>query len=150
MVGSTGPGQKPARVPRFAVSMRPGDLLVVAIGGSLGTLARYAVSRLVGVPKDGFPWATFWTNLSGALVIGFFVTIVVEALPPSRFARPFFAVGFLGGYTTFSTMATETVLLAKNGHAVRGVVYIVTSVVAGLALAFTGVILARLVFRRLR
>jgi len=150
MVGSTGPGAKRSRAPHFAVSTRPADLFVVAVGGSLGTLARYAMSRLVGVPKDGFPWATFWTNLSGALVIGFFVTMVVEVLPPSRFARPFFAVGFLGGYTTFSTMATETVVLAKDGEALRGVVYIVSSVVAGIALAYAGVRLARLVIKGFR
>jgi CrcB protein len=149
MVGSNRRRDERSRAARFAVSTRPGDLAVIAVGGALGTLARYGMSRLIVVAKGGFPWATFWTNLSGALVIGFFVTIVVEARPPSRYARPFFAVGFLGGYTTFSTMAVETVVLAKDGDALKGIVYIVSSVLAGIVLAYAGVVLARLLTRRL-
>jgi CrcB protein len=118
--------------------------VVIALGGALGAPARFYVAQWIKVSPDGFPWATFWTNLSGAFVLGFFVTLVIERLPPTRYLRPFFAVGFLGSYTTFSTLAVETVLLLKDGHVALGVGYTLTSVAAGLMLAYLGIVLARL------
>jgi CrcB protein len=123
---------------------RPWVLVAIACGGALGAVARFKVAQLIPVPKDGFPWATFWINLSGAFVLGFFLALVVERFPPSRFLRPFFAVGFLGAYTTFSTMAVETVTLIKDGRPVLGVAYIVGSVAAGLVVVYIGIVLARL------
>ena len=95
---------------------RVGVMPAIAVGGALGALARYGVAQAIHVAKDGFPWATFWTNISGAFVLGLFLTFVMRRYPPSQFARAFFAVGFLGAYTTFSTMAVETVVLVKDGH----------------------------------
>jgi len=69
---------------------------------------------------------------------------VIERLPPTRFLRPFLAVGFLGSYTTFSTLAVETVLLVKDGRVALGIGYTLMSVSAGLALAYLGIVLARL------
>ena len=122
----------------------PGVLLAIAIGGGLGTLARYGVSRLVHVAKDTFPWATFVTNLTGAFMIGVFLTLILERFPPTRFPRPFFAIGFLGGFTTFSTMAVETVTLCKDGYPVLGIGYLLASVFFGLAACYLGIVLARL------
>jgi fluoride exporter len=118
--------------------------VAIALGGALGALARYEIAQWIKVAPEGFPWATFVTNLSGAFVLGFFVTLVLERLRPTRYLRPFFAVGFLGAYTTFSTLAVETVLLLKNGHIVLGVGYTLVSIAAGLVLAYLGIVLARL------
>jgi fluoride exporter len=122
---------------------RPRVLLAVALGGALGAPARYEISQWIRVPKDAFPWATFWTNISGAFVLGLFLTIVIERLPARRYPRPFFAIGFLGAYTTFSTMAVETVTLIKDGHALLGVGYACLSVAAGLTVAYAGVVAGR-------
>jgi fluoride exporter len=137
---------RPILFRRWGVARRaqPGVLVAIALGGALGAVSRYEVAQLIRVPKDGFPWATFWINLSGAFVLGFFLTLVVERFPPSRLLRPFFAVGFLGAYTTFSTMAVETVTLIKDGRPVLGVGYIVASVAAGLIVVYAGIVLARL------
>jgi CrcB protein len=128
------------------VSERPqADVVVaIALGGALGAVARYELAQLITVAPDGFPWATFWTNVSGAFVLGFFLTLVIERLPPTRYLRPFFAVGFLGSYTTFSTLAVETVILVKDGHEVLGAGYTLASVVSGVVLAYLGVVSARL------
>jgi CrcB protein len=122
----------------------PDVMAVIAVGGALGALARYEIAQWIKVAPDGFPWATFVTNLSGAFVLGFFVTLVLERVRPMRYLRPFFAVGFLGAYTTFSTLAIETVLLLKDGHVLLGVEYTLASIAAGLVLAYLGIVLARL------
>jgi CrcB protein len=128
----------------FGGRARPGVLVAIALGGALGAPARYEVAQLVHVGKNGFPWATFWTNISGAFVLGFFLTLVLERFPPSRYPRPFFAVGFLGAFTTYSTMAVETVTLMKDDHVVLAVTYLCTSVVVGLFVAYVGIIAGRL------
>jgi fluoride exporter len=123
---------------------QPAVLVAIALGGALGAVARYEVAQLIHVSKDAFPWATFWTNISGAFVLGFFLTLVVERFPPSRYPRPFFAVGFLGAYTTFSTMAVETVSLIRDDRPALGVGYLTGSIAAGLVVVYAGIVLARL------
>ncbi len=118
-------------------------LVVIAFGGALGSLARYGISRWIHVAKDTFPWATFWTNISGAFVLGLFAAVMIERFPARRYTRPFFAIGFLGAFTTFSTMAVETVTLVKDGHALLGIGYSCISVAAGLAVAYAGVVAGR-------
>jgi CrcB protein len=118
-------------------------LVAIALGGALGAPARYEVAQLVPVTPGSFPWATFWTNLSGAFVLGVFLTLVIDRVPPTRLLRPFFAVGFLGAYTTFSTLAVETATLVKIGDAALGVGYTLASVSAGLLVAYLGIALGR-------
>lgn len=121
----------------------PRAVLAVALGGALGAPLRYEISQWIHVPKDTFPWATFWTNISGAFVLGLFLTVVIERFPSTRYPRPLFAIGFLGAYTTFSTMAVETTLLLKDGHAWVGIGYSCLSVAAGVAVAYAGISLGR-------
>ena len=126
------------RTPRGVVAM-------IALGGALGAPARYEVAQAVHVAKDSFPWATFVTNLSGAFVLGVFLTFLLERAPAAHRLRAFFAVGFLGAFTTFSTMAVETVTLTKDGFAVLGIGYLVASIAAGLAVTYLGIVSARTV-----
>ncbi|HTJ74110.1 MAG TPA: fluoride efflux transporter CrcB [Acidimicrobiales bacterium] len=111
----------------------------IALGGGLGAPARYGVALLVHVSPGTFPWATFWTNLSGSFALGLLLALVLERFPPSRYLRPFAATGFLGAYTTYSTFAVETVLLAKDGRAVLAVLYSGASLVGGFAMAWAGI-----------
>jgi CrcB protein len=120
-----------------------GELLAIAVGGALGALGRYGVSRWIHVAQDTFPWATFWTNITGAFVLGLFLTVMIERFPTSRFPRLFFSIGFLGAFTTFSTMAVETVALTRDGDAILGITYLASSIAAGLAVAFAGVVAGR-------
>jgi fluoride exporter len=126
----------------------PGVLAAIAVGGALGTLARYEVAQLIHVAKDTFPWATFVTNVSGAFLLGAFLTIAFKRYQRAHYARAFCAVGFLGSFTTFSTMAVETVVLAKDGDAVLGIGYLLLSVAVGLAASALGVLLVRPMHRR--
>lgn len=119
-------------------------LLAIAAGGALGAPARYEVAQIIHVAKDAFPWATFWTNVSGSFVLGFLLIVLIERYPPTRYLRPFFATGFLGAFTTFSTFAVETDLLIKDGHVALGVVYALVSLAAGFAAVWVGMLGARL------
>jgi CrcB protein len=119
-------------------------LAAIAAGGALGAPARYEVAQIIHVAKDTFPWATFWTNVSGSFALGFLLILVIERFPPTRYVQPFFATGFLGAFTTFSTFAVESDLLIKDGHAAIGIVYAVASLATGLAAVWAGITLARL------
>ena len=125
--------------------MRPprAVVLCVAVGGAVGALARYGLSRVIHVPTDGFPRATFVINISGAFVLGLFLTVLRERRLSARYSRPLIAIGFLGAYTTFSTMAVETVTLIKDGHAGTGIAYLLLSVAVGLAVCALGVVVGR-------
>lgn len=117
----------------------PAVVAAVAAGGALGAPARYAVAEVVSI-GDGFPWATFWTNVSGSLLLGFLLMLVVHRFPPSRFLRPFVATGFLGAFTTFSTFVVEADLLVRDGHPATAAVYVTASLVVGLAAVWAGVV----------
>ena len=115
----------------------------VAAGGALGAPARYGVAQLVHVSPDSFPWATFWTNLSGSFTLGLLLILVLERFPPTRYVRPFLATGFFGAYTTYATFAVETDLLLQHGHVEVALTYAVGSLLAGFAAVWAGIAVAR-------
>ena len=118
-------------------------LCAVALGGALGTLARYAVSRALAGDGLGFPWPTFVVNVAGSLLLGLSITVLVERWPPTRFLRALVAVGFCGGFTTFSTMVVEAAQRGQHGRAGLAAVYLGVSLIAGLLAAAAGIGLAR-------
>src|SRR3954469_10743290 len=122
---------------------RPDVLAVVALGGMLGATARSAIARAIPTPAGQFPWATFWTNLSGSFVLGALVVVLVARVPSGRYLRPFLATGVIGAYTTMSTYLVETALLIKDGHAATGLLYGAASLAAGIGLAAAGLTVAR-------
>lgn len=123
---------------------QPDVLAVIALGGMCGASARYALAQLLPTSSGEFPWATFVENLSGSFLLGLLLVLLLERFPPSRYLRPFLATGILGAFTTMSTYELETALLIKDGHPLTGIVYAVGSMVAGLALAYTGILAGRL------
>jgi len=123
---------------------RPEVLGVIALGGMAGASARYGVAQWLPTRPGRFPWATFWTNLSGSFLLGLLLVLLLERFPPTRLVRPFLATGILGAFTTMSTYEVETALLVKNGHPLTAMIYGLGSLAAGLALAYSGILLARL------
>jgi CrcB protein len=122
---------------------RPDVLTAIAAGGMLGASARYAMARWLPPQRGHFPWATFWTNLSGSFVLGALLVVLIERFPPTRYVRPFLTTGVIGAFTTMSTYAVETSLLVKDGHPAIGAVYAIGSLAGGLALAALGVLAGR-------
>jgi fluoride exporter len=116
----------------------------VAIGGALGTTARYwlsgVVARSVG---ETFPWGTLVINVTGSFVIGFFGALTG---PDGRLfvgstARQFVMVGMCGGYTTFSSFSLQTLNLMNDGEWLQAGVNIGLSVLLCMIAVWTGVVL---------
>lgn len=132
-----------SRVPRSQVIIG----VAIGVGGSVGAVARYMVAQALPSPPVSFPWGTLLINLTGSAILGFLLVIVMEQFPRGRLARPVLATGIIGAYTTFSTFEVETLLLLRSHHFTVAIVYQVTSVVAGIALAALGASFARLTIR---
>jgi fluoride exporter len=122
----------------------PRVLAAVALGAMPGALARYGLSQLVPAAPGSFPWATFWTNVSGSLALGLLLVVLIQRFPLTRHPQAFAGTGFLGAYTTFSTFGVETDLLVKDGHAATAAAYVVASLAAGIGAAWLGVGLGRI------
>jgi fluoride exporter len=118
--------------------------LSIAGCGILGCLARYLMTQLIqGIWGTSFPYATLVINVSGAFLMGFLFVETLERLTLPVPIRTGILTGFIGGYTTFSTYAMETILLAEQGAILRGALYVLLSNLIGIAAAFFGVFVAR-------
>ena len=117
----------------------------IAIGGALGSMARFWVSGLVARHTDEtFPWGTLVVNVTGSLVIGFIAT---STGPDGRWfigshGRTFLTIGLCGGYTTFSAFSLETLNLARDGEWLHACANAVLSLLLCLAAVWIGHILA--------
>jgi CrcB protein len=113
---------------------------LVAVGGALGTLARYGVSQLAGGwQAPAWPWATFAVNLAGSLALGWLYGWTGRrASPASARQRLFLGTGLLGAFTTYSAFSIEVVTLFTSDAVGLASAYALTSVVAGLGAAWLG------------
>jgi CrcB protein len=118
--------------------------LAIAIGGVLGCWARYAMTNLIqAVYGRDFPYATLTINVLGAFLMGFLYVETLERLTISPALRVGILTGVLGGFTTFSTFAMETILLAQQGEMAKGLLYVTLSIIIGLGAAVVGAYIAR-------
>jgi CrcB protein len=113
---------------------------VIAVGGGLGALTRYGLAQAMPVHSGQFPWATFVTNVTGCFLIGVLMVLVPQA---HRLVRPFFGVGVLGGFTTFSTYAVEFDNLLRAGHVVLGFAYLAGTLASAMISVLLGVALMK-------
>ncbi|GAA4617020.1 fluoride efflux transporter CrcB [Saccharopolyspora hordei] len=123
-------------------------LAAISIGGGLGALARYGIAQLAPSVPGHFPWGTFWTNVLGCFLIGILMVLITEVWSAHRLLRPFLGVGFLGGFTTFSTYAVETHALLRPGSVGTAFGYLAGTMVGALVAVVLGVWLTRWVTRR--
>jgi len=116
----------------------------ISAGAVLGANARYAVGLwAAGRWGPAFPWGTLIINVTGSLLLGFYLTLVTERFSGRAATRLLVATGFCGAYTTFSTFSYEAVTLLQRGLVLAAAGYVVTSLAVGLLAAGAGVLLAR-------
>ena len=118
-------------------------ILAVSLGGILGANTRYLVSLYVAERLGtAFPYGTLLINVSGSLAIGFFLTLAFERFSVDPLWRLFFATGFLGAYTTFSSYTFEAAQLIRAGAYGLALLYLFGSVLAGMIGVFAGIVVA--------
>ena len=110
--------------------------LVVALGGALGSVLRYAVARVL--PAGTFPWATFWVNMAGAFLMGILAGWAAREGTLGTTGWLLLATGFCGGFTTFSSFALENILLLRGGDLAIALSYTAGTLVLGLLLCGAG------------
>lgn len=112
--------------------------LLVGAGGTLGVLARYGIARLT-LHTDALVWSTVAINIAGSFLLG----LLVAEHWFDRDLREGIGVGFLGGFTTFSTFSVQIVLEVDSGEPGRAAAYLLLSVAGGIAAATAGYVLGR-------
>jgi CrcB protein len=115
-------------------------ILLVGVAGMLGVMARYAIST--PFHADALPWATVGINVAGSFLLG----VLVSSHTFSGDVRSVAGVGFLGGFTTFSTFSVQAFLDLEAGEPLRAFVYVAASVCLGLAAAAGGYYAGRTAF----
>lgn len=120
------------------------EYLWVGLGGFVGANARFGLARFVTRHVGGeWPYGTFVVNVSGSLLIGVILTLLLERYVADPAWRLLLVVGFLGGYTTFSSYSIEAIALIELGHWWRAAAYVLGSNVLGLAACYGGMVLVR-------
>src|SRR3954449_6710322 len=116
----------------------------VALGGALGASARYGLDRLIERSSSAvYPWSTFTINVSGCFLIGLLSAALVDRHHLPAWLRIGLVVGVVGGYTTFSTFAQESLALVEARDIGLTFLYTIGSVAAGIALVYLGTLAGR-------
>ena len=119
-------------------------ILLVAIGGALGSVSRYLIGlatlRWFG---PNFPWGTLAVNIIGGLAIGVFAELIARRFDGSAELRLFIVTGILGGFTTFSAFSLEVTAMAERGDYLTALTYVLTSVIISVAAVVAGLALVR-------
>ena len=118
-------------------------LLLIAILGGIGTLARYGLQGVVQIRTgSSFPYGTLAINLTGCFLLALTYQLTVNRMVISPDLRLAIGVGFFGGYTTFSSFGWETAKMLEDGAWLPAIAYVSASVVIGLLLSVAGIRLA--------
>jgi fluoride exporter len=118
-------------------------IFLIALFGAIGTLARYGLQGVVQIRTGGgFPYGTLLVNLSGCFLLGLIGQLTLNRMLVCADMRMAIAVGFFGGYTTFSSFGWETAKMLEDGEWLRASTYVGASVVAGMLLSVAGIRLA--------
>jgi CrcB protein len=114
------------------------------VAGFCGAVSRYWVDGVVSRATGGsFPWGTWVVNVSGCFLVGLLATVLSERFLPHPTLRIAVTVGFIGAYTTFSTFAYESVRLGQNGAVGFAALNVASSLVAGFAATWVGILAGR-------
>jgi CrcB protein len=118
--------------------------LIIGLAGALGAVSRHQLESLVNrLAGDAFPWGTFVVNVSGSFVLGALVGVFARRLDVPVWLQAGATVGFLGAYTTFSTLSLQVYRSTATGNVAVALANAVGSLVAGVLALYAGIVLAR-------
>jgi CrcB protein len=118
-------------------------VLVVAVGGAIGSLGRAGLAEAMPHRPAEWPWATLVTNLTGSAALVVLLVVLTKRFPHVQYARPFLGTGLLGGYTTFSTFSVEVVELARADREWLALAYVGASIAGMLLVGLGTLVLVR-------
>lgn len=119
------------------------QLLLVFLGGGIGSSLRYWIGTFLNSDKTGIPYGTFTANILGSLLIGIILGIAAKNESLSQNTVLFLATGFCGGFTTFSAFAYENHIFLKSGDFMSFAFYTIISFIIGFAAVFFGMWLVK-------
>ncbi|MGB2144187.1 MAG: fluoride efflux transporter CrcB [Flavobacteriaceae bacterium] len=119
------------------------QVLLVFIGGGVGSALRYLVGKFLKMPASGFPWSTFSVNVLGSLIIGILMGVTLKNSALSENQTLLLITGLCGGFTTFSAFAYENQVFLKEGDFTNFFIYTLGSIGVGLAAVFLGLFISK-------
>jgi CrcB protein len=119
-------------------------IILVGVGGGVGSILRYLITFFSNKYfSSSFPVGTFLVNVLGCLFIGLLIGVFEKQLTLNADFRHLFVAGFCGGFTTFSTFASENIALMQSGNYITSILYVSASVLIGLSAVFLGMLLIK-------
>jgi len=117
--------------------------LAIAIGGAIGSVLRFWLSKFIQDSiTSGFPFGILVVNVLGSFLIGFLATLLVDRFYLNHIWRAFILIGFLGGFTTFSSFSIDAINLLRQGFQLQSLLYIISSLIFCLSATWLGILLA--------
>ncbi|MGN1376631.1 MAG: fluoride efflux transporter CrcB [Prevotella sp.] len=121
------------------------NIILVAVGGAVGSVLRYLLSKIVQESTlSSFPFGTMTVNVLGCLALGIIYGMTSDLTVISREVRLLLAVGFCGGLTTFSTFMNETLCLLRAEHIISAAIYVGVSATLGLLAVYIGSMITKI------
>ncbi|MGG6231716.1 fluoride efflux transporter CrcB [Tenacibaculum sp. SDUM215027] len=117
------------------------QLLLVFIGGGVGSVLRYIIGKALNSSQTGIPYGTFTANILGSLLIGIILGLAAKNDTLTQNHTLLLATGFCGGFTTFSTFAYENHVFLKSGDFTSFAIYTIASFIFGFLAVFAGIYL---------
>jgi len=120
------------------------QVLLVFLGGGIGSALRYAIGRIFNTSSAGYPWDTFSVNIIGSLLIGVFMGIALKNNNLSGNQTLLLVTGLCGGFTTFSAFAYENQQFLKEGDLTSFAIYTLGSLSLGILAVFLGLVISKI------
>ena len=114
------------------------EIVAVFVGGGIGSIIRYLITKVSFFSSNSFPYSTFISNIIGCFILGLALTYFMKNDSQNSTIFIFIAVGFCGGFTTFSTFSSEGLELINNGNLITFILYTFASIFLGIVGVYLG------------